>query len=510
VLGVGITLWTPMLMGRVLPTGAPWALAALLSVAAGFLPAAVALGALSPALTRAALADPAHAGRSVGRMQAAGTAGAVAGALVTAFVLVPWLGTTAVVLLVTFALAWATDLVSGARALLPVRGVLVLLLALALWPADAPGTFGGMLHGLGLKVGLRHDEPGAYVEESAYYRVRVEDEASRWCLLAAEPDVSGLRSERSLDGHLAYDARRRRLHWTGAAATPAQLDALLRHVKGPHDDLAVRSLVKRTGHVVRTMALDKLTHGFSDLQDPTWVGYDYELVAAAVWRRAAPERGQRAFFVGGGPYTFQRRLLVLDPEAGLVTSEIDPAVTAAAKARMGLADDPRHRVLHRDARLALPPLLGAGDRFHVVFGDAFNDFSVPYHLTTREFAAQVKAALLPGGAYLLNVVDAWWSGRFLAAMRRTLAAEFAHVEVLSLGPRDDTMRETFLLVASASPLTLEPLEDDFGRPLPIVRYGQGELDELERRTQAPLLTDDHAPVENLLAPLVRHAFASGG
>ena len=57
-------------------------------------------------------------------MQALGTLGAVAGALVAAFVLIPLAGVPALVILVTLALATAADRVSRGRALLPVRGVL--------------------------------------------------------------------------------------------------------------------------------------------------------------------------------------------------------------------------------------------------------------------------------------------------------------------------------------------------------------------------------------------------
>ena len=33
----------------------------------------------------------------------------------------------------------------------------------------------------------------------------------------------------------------------------------------------------------------------------------------------------------------------------------------------------------------------------MVFGDAFNDVSVPYHLTTHEFNESVRRLLTPGG-----------------------------------------------------------------------------------------------------------------
>jgi spermidine synthase len=304
-----------------------------------------------------------------------------------------------------------------------------------------------------------------------------------------------------------FDERRRRLFWDGGPMDGKALAALLLHLGDPSDVAAVTGLAERTRHHVRQMALDKLTHGFVDLEDPTWVGYDYELVAASVWKRAPRAgQGQRAFFIGGGPYTFQRRLLALDPRAHLVTSEIDPAVTSMAMARMGLVPHPGHLVAHEDARLALPRVGNTPEeRFDVVFGDAFNDFSVPYHLTTLEFAREVRARLTPGGMYLVNVVDAWDSGLFLGAFHATLGEVFAHTAILSLGPRSDATRETFVLVAGDAPLPLDGLLDDLGRPLDVVRYGEADLAALRARSGGLVLTDDFAPVEALLAPVARSA-----
>ncbi len=502
VLGVGICVWTPLVMPRLLLPALPWAAQSLLAVGVGFLPAAVALGALGPALARAALSDPSRHGRSVGAMQAAGTLGAVLGALLCPFALLPLLGVTTLILMLTFWLAWTADWLTHTRALLPLRGVLTLLAVLAVTPANDSGGLQDTLAGFGRVFRLREDAPQVHVRESAYYRIRVEPEPTRWCLLSSPVDPAALDADPLLKRQARFAPARSRLYWTGAPMTSEQYAALVKHLSDERDGAALGALAKRTHHVVRQMGLDKLTHGFADLSDPTWVGYDYELVAAAVWRQVAPATGQRAFFVGGGPYTFQRRLLALDPQAQLTTAEIDPEVTRAAEAWLGLSEDRRHRVLHQDARLALPALEG-DERFHVVFGDAFNDFSVPFHLTTQEFAREVRGRLLPGGVYLVNVVDAFQHGAFLSAMRRTLASVFAHVVVLSLAPREDEQRDTFLLVASDAPVALDGLLDDFERPLPVVRYPAADLDALQARTEAPLLTDAYAPVEALLAPLAR-------
>ena len=46
-------------------------------------------------------------------------------------------------------------------------------------------------------------------------------------------------------------------------------------------------------------------------------------------------------------------------------------------------------------------------QYDLVFGDAFNDFSVPWHLTTREFNEKIKKMLTPNGVYMINIIDVY-------------------------------------------------------------------------------------------------------
>jgi len=248
-----------------------------------------------------------------------------------------------------------------------------------------------------------------------------------------------------------------------------------------------------------------------DLDHPVWLEYEYEVLQGALVRALWPDRKPtRCFFIGGGAYTFQRRLLALyGPGVEIVTAEIDSAVTRVAREHLGLKDDPRHEIVHADARRSLRPPSGLSDipMFDLVFGDAFHDLGVPWHLTTVEFARLVDSRLAdaPGapGVYIVNMIDVFASGRFLGAFVATLGQVFEHVRVLSMGPRDDHAQETFLLVASHAPVRWDALTDDTGRPLDVVEYGPADLETLRQRSGDLVLTDDHAPVESLLAPVVR-------
>lgn len=85
-------------------------------------------------------------------------------------------------------------------------------------------------------------------------------------------------------------------------------------------------------------------------------------------------------------------------------------------------------------------------------GDAFTGTDVPAHLTTQEFAREVRRVLRPRGAYVHNVVDVPPLA-FARAEAATLRTVFAHVA--ALGDRSVTRgRHAGNLVLLGSPALL--------------------------------------------------------
>ncbi|MDA1194526.1 MAG: fused MFS/spermidine synthase [Planctomycetota bacterium] len=494
---VAACLWTPALTSLVTGWDLGWMLRSLLAVAAGFLIPALALGTLTPVVIRGALREPGADGRIVGRLYALGTIGAVVGAVAPALWLIPWLGLPALLALLALTLALGAK-AAGASPEWPWVGTLLVVGVLAMPGLDLTRELGGTL-------GLREDTDGTFVQDSRYFHIRVEDHDVRWVTMSPHTrlDTRYLANDETLEGRLSFDAAKRLILWKGPM-TPEQGERLLAGVLDPGNRVAMERLVARAGHRVRLLSLDRFVHGFVDLDDPLWLEYEYEILQGALLRALWPDEGEvRSFFIGGGAYTFQRRLAGLYGErAHSVTAEIDPAVTAAAVSHLGFETGPRQAVRHLDARSALRRE-EAGVRYDFIFGDAFHDLGVPWHLTTREFAAEVKARLTPRGIYIVNMIDAFRYGHFLGAFLGTLEEEFRHVRVIGMGPRDDDTQQTFLLVASEQPLVWETLVDDEGTPLDVITYDAADLRAVKARAGQRILRDDHAPVEALLAPVVR-------
>jgi hypothetical protein len=247
----------------------------------------------------------------------------------------------------------------------------------------------------------------------------------------------------------------------------------------------------------------------------------------------------RALFIGGGSYTLPRYLAAVYPGIAIDVLEIDPEVTAVAQEHLGLvlgrpaamaaparatrgaptgdsegAPIPGGaiQVYHGDARLSLRRL--PAGTYHLVVGDAFSDYSVPWHLTTLEFDRDVRRVLRPDGVYAVNIIDVFPSGPFLAAYTRTLGEVFPAVALVDVqtGGRDTGQggREVlanWLVIGTHAPLDAPGLERStrpgVGGPEP-ARARLVDPAEVERllaaaRPAALLLTDDHAPVDYYLA-----------
>jgi hypothetical protein len=141
----------------------------------------------------------------------------------------------------------------------------------------------------------------------------------------------------------------------------------------------------------------------------------------AVDRLLKESRQVGTFFIGGGGFVFPRWIeSEFSDKSRIDVAELDPAVKLAVQKEMGLRPDGQTavRTLIGDARNVVDDFLAANTarvannekpiHYDFVYGDAFNDFSVPWHLTTLEFNEKVKALLNPdSGVYLINVIDAW-------------------------------------------------------------------------------------------------------
>ncbi|WP_439081263.1 fused MFS/spermidine synthase [Streptomyces sp. WL006] len=253
----------------------------------------------------------------------------------------------------------------------------------------------------------------------------------------------------------------------------------------------------------RTLVLDGLRHSYVDIDDPTYLRFAYVRAIASVVDTAFPEgEPLTAHHIGGGGLTFPRYLAAVRPGTRSLVSEIDPGVVRVDRERLGLGSPAATGIDVRveDGRLGLRRL-EEGSR-DLVVGDAFGGVSVPWHLTTSQALADVRRALDADGLYVANLIDHGGLA-FARAEVATLAAAFPHVALLGkaadigLDPTASTVGGNLVVVASGRSVDAPAIQRALDARDVGWRIASGET--LTAWTgDARVLTDDHAPVDQLL------------
>ncbi len=405
-----------------------------------FLPSCL-LGMISPVAAKMAIVMGQRLGRTIGNVYSWGTIGSIIGTFLTGYVLIAWMGTTAILLSVATVLL-AMALLYGGTGLLPYlwSGVL----GATLFAAWGPTPWARVI---GERLGFR--EPG--------------------------------------------------------------IEAVLFRDESQYSFISVEEVVDTPG--LRSMRLDYLIHAYVDMVEPDELHYDYERVYAGVTDRATrahhPEARMRALFLGGGGYVFPRWFLRRYPLGFGEVVEIDPQVTRAAFEAFGLEPDTPLVITHLDARNRVEELYGLARRdalekkFDLVYNDAFNHYSPPFHLTTLEYVRKLRAVMSDRSVFLANTIDVYRSGRFLGAMINTVEEVFPYVYAFCTspgGPSDEDERDTFVVAGSTRLLPVQGL--DYGQYAAAL-LTPAHLARLRDRSGGLVLTDDYAPVDNLLTPVIR-------
>jgi spermidine synthase len=167
----------------------------------------------------------------------------------------------------------------------------------------------------------------------------------------------------------------------------------------------------------RILIMDGLIHNMHDLTNPDNLLYEYERIFLALTETFLrdPNRSTKTLTLGGGAMTFPSYLACNFRQARHTVVEIDPKVVEVAYRYFEV---PRTEILHIhtvDARLFVQGRQRIEAPWEVIYLDAFNSFSIPYHLTTREFTQGMEKLLHPEGILLANAIDIPRYGRFLGA-----------------------------------------------------------------------------------------------
>jgi MFS family permease len=242
----------------------------------------------------------------------------------------------------------------------------------------------------------------------------------------------------------------------------------------------------------RTLILNSARHSYVDLRNPRHLEFEYVQWIAAV-ADSLPAGPIDALHLGGGGFTVPTYLRATRPGSRQQVLELDGGLVELDRQKLGLVTGPDLRVRVGDARVGLAEQPSAAYDF--VVGDAFGYLVVPWHLATREMAADIARVLRPGGVYAQNVID-YPPDRFIKAELATVAAVFPYVALIA--PADalaGSVGSNFVLLASRSPLPLDAIAPRLAAlPSPPVLQRDGSF-----AANARVLTDDYAPVDQLLS-----------
>ena len=258
-------------------------------------------------------------------------------------------------------------------------------------------------------------------------------------------------------------------------------DSLYNHIVVSEDDDA-RYL--RFGYGAKQSAMT--------LSDPTALRVPYTAYLALGLAFTRPKRVLMIGLAGGSVARFIR---AVRPAVAVDVVELDPEVVRVASRFFGMESDAGCRIHVDDGRMFVKR---ATERYDWVILDAFHADSMPHHLATAEFFAELKRILAPGGVVTVNVAPLG-PGILYLSIIRTLAEVFPQVYLFQVPKRSnvvavataDGTRRAGSKIASA----VDELKAEVGDALEllIATAPYGERKPVVRGV--PVLTDDYAPVD---------------
>lgn len=257
--------------------------------------------------------------------------------------------------------------------------------------------------------------------------------------------------------------------------------------------------------LLRYLILDRTIQAVMWRADPVELFLPYtQLMTAGLAFHPEPRRG---LMLGLGGGSLAKWLAARWAELDLTVVEVDPSVVRTAGRYFGYSPPAQHHVHVQDARAFLRRI---DTRYDVIWLDVFARHLIPFHLTTREFFAEVRSHLTVDGVLVLNLPSsADDTDRVrVQAVLATLRTSFPRVESFGVqGPwRTKRAGTENLVFFAGSPATAVDQPDFATRMTSLVARHRlpfdvpGLLASPRNLDASPevVLTDDYAPFDLLV------------
>lgn len=257
-------------------------------------------------------------------------------------------------------------------------------------------------------------------------------------------------------------------------------------------------VLEREGSVVRFRRMENgATVSAIDLADPRRQVIPYTgMLFGAALVKGDP---RHVLSVGLGAGALNRLFGSAYPDARLTTVEIDPMILEVARRHTGFQESAGDRVVLGDGRRYIAR---STETWDWVVLDAFvRNSQVPFHLTTVEFYRLIAERLAPDGVLVTNL---HYGGLLYESHLRTLREVFPQV-VLFGGPATGNVIAAAVTYRAPNLLALIRGKDiaalpdlkRWGVDFPALKHQASDAAGMALSEEAPLLTDDFAPVEYL-------------
>jgi spermidine synthase len=256
--------------------------------------------------------------------------------------------------------------------------------------------------------------------------------------------------------------------------------------------------------MVRILIMDDNLHSAMDLQNPNRTVFPYTDYFDLGF--LLNPKISRVLFIGGGGFTGPKQFLRDYPNVTVDVVEVDPEVISVAKEYFAVnAGNPRLHIYNNDGRIFLQDTT---QQYDLIVLDAYSRSYVPFHLMTLEFFKLVSSHLTSNGVVISNLISGVEADndQLLSAEVNTMHAVFPNVyafpvegssymdpqnvEILATNSGQHLTEGDFEQLAASSKLVKISEMTDY-----VTNYFIISLDD------SPILTDDYAPVENLISPI---------